>query len=72
MHSPRGKEDVVPDAPKASGNDAMPVDDIETAYRLYARRNFTGMENTAMSAGHRDGYGGLHSRLTDPFDRVSG
>ena len=31
-----GKEDVVPDAPKASGNDAMPVDDIETAYRLYA------------------------------------
>jgi hypothetical protein len=36
MHSPRGKEDVVPDAPKASGNDGMPVDDIETAYRLYA------------------------------------
>jgi hypothetical protein len=36
MHSPRGKEDVVPDAPKASGNDAMPVDDIESAYRLYA------------------------------------
>jgi hypothetical protein len=31
-----GKEDVVPDAPKASGNDVMPVDDIETAYRLYA------------------------------------
>jgi hypothetical protein len=31
-----GKEDVVPDAPKALGNDAMPVDDIETAYRLYA------------------------------------
>jgi len=31
-----GKEDVVPDAPKASGNDAMPVSDIETAYRLYA------------------------------------
>ena len=31
-----GKEDVVPDAPKASGNDAMPVDDVETAYRLYA------------------------------------
>jgi hypothetical protein len=31
-----GKENVVPDAPKASGNDAMPVDDIETAYRLYA------------------------------------
>jgi hypothetical protein len=31
-----GKEEVVPDAPKASGNDAMPVDDIETAYRLYA------------------------------------
>jgi hypothetical protein len=30
-----GKEDVVPDAPKASGNDAMPVSDIETAYRLY-------------------------------------
>jgi hypothetical protein len=29
-------EDVVPDAPKASGNDAMPVDDIEAAYRLYA------------------------------------
>jgi len=26
----------VPDAPKASGNDAMPVDDIEAAYRLYA------------------------------------
>jgi hypothetical protein len=31
-----GKEDVVPHAPKASGNDAMSVDDIETAYRLYA------------------------------------
>ena len=31
-----GKKDLVPDAPKASGNDAMPVDDIETAYRLYA------------------------------------
>jgi hypothetical protein len=31
-----GNERVVPDAPKASGNDAMPVDDIETAYRLYA------------------------------------
>ena len=31
-----GKDDIVPDAPKASGNDAMPVDDIETAYRLYA------------------------------------
>jgi hypothetical protein len=30
------KEDVVPDAPKASGSDAMPVSDIETAYRLYA------------------------------------
>ena len=30
----RGKEDVVPDAPKASSNDA-PVDDIETVYRLY-------------------------------------
>ena len=31
-----GKEDVVPDAPKASGNDAVPADDIESAYRLYA------------------------------------
>jgi hypothetical protein len=31
-----GKEDIVPDAPRSSGNDAMPVDDIETAYRLYA------------------------------------
>jgi len=31
-----GKEDVVPDAPRPSGNDAMPVSDIETAYRLYA------------------------------------
>jgi hypothetical protein len=30
------KESVVPDAPKASSNDAMPVCDIETAYRLYA------------------------------------
>jgi hypothetical protein len=30
-----GKEGAVPDAPKASGNDAMPADDIETAYRLY-------------------------------------
>lgn len=29
-----GKEDVVPDASKASGSDAIPVDDIETAYRL--------------------------------------
>ena len=40
----------MPDAPKVSGNDAMPVDDIETAYRLYSRRNFTGMEDTAISA----------------------
>ena len=31
-----GKEDVGPDAPKVSGNDATPVDDIETAYRLYS------------------------------------
>jgi hypothetical protein len=31
-----GKEGAMPDAPKASGNDAMPADDIETAYRLYA------------------------------------
>jgi hypothetical protein len=31
-----GKEEIVPDAPKASRSDAMPVDDIETAYRLYA------------------------------------
>jgi hypothetical protein len=31
-----GKEDVVPDAPRALSNDAVPVDDIETAYRLYA------------------------------------
>ncbi|MGA8696372.1 MAG: hypothetical protein WB689_21530 [Xanthobacteraceae bacterium] len=31
-----GKGDVVPDAPKVSGNDATPVEDIETAYRLYA------------------------------------
>jgi hypothetical protein len=31
-----GKEDAVPEAPKVSGNDAMPVDDIESAYRLYA------------------------------------
>jgi hypothetical protein len=31
-----GKEDVVPDASKASDNDAVPVPDIETAYRLYA------------------------------------
>jgi hypothetical protein len=30
-----GKEDVVPDAPRASGNDAMPVRDIETVYQLY-------------------------------------
>jgi hypothetical protein len=30
-----GKGEVVPDAPKATGNDAMPVDDIKTAYRLY-------------------------------------
>jgi hypothetical protein len=32
----RGKEVAVPDAPKVSGNDATPVDDVETAYRLYA------------------------------------
>jgi len=32
-----GKEDVVPDAPKVSGKDAMPVDEIEAAYRLYAK-----------------------------------
>jgi hypothetical protein len=31
-----GKEEIVPDAPRASSNDAMPVDDIETAYGLYA------------------------------------
>ena len=31
-----GKENVVLDAPRASGNDAIPVHDIETAYRLYA------------------------------------
>ena len=30
-----GNERVVPDAPKASGNDAMPVRDIETVYQLY-------------------------------------
>jgi hypothetical protein len=35
-----GKKDVVPDAPKLSGNDATSVDDIETALR---RRNFTGV-----------------------------
>jgi hypothetical protein len=28
-------KNVVPDAPKAIGNDAIPVHDIETAYRLY-------------------------------------
>ena len=31
-----GNKRAVPDAPKVSGNDATPVDDIETAYRLYA------------------------------------
>jgi hypothetical protein len=31
-----GKEDVVQDALKVLSNDAMPVDDIETADRLYA------------------------------------
>ena len=31
-----GKEVAVPDAPRAVGNDAEPVLDIETAYRLYA------------------------------------
>jgi hypothetical protein len=31
-----GKESAVPHAPRTSGNDATPVDDIETAYRLYA------------------------------------
>ena len=30
-----GKEDVVPDAPKVSSRDAIPVHDIETVYRLY-------------------------------------
>jgi hypothetical protein len=29
-------EGALSDGPKASGNDAMPVDDIETLYRLYA------------------------------------
>jgi hypothetical protein len=29
------KERAVPDALKASSRDAMPADDIETAYRLY-------------------------------------
>jgi hypothetical protein len=33
------KEVAVPDATKASGNDAVPVGDIETAYRLYAHRH---------------------------------
>jgi hypothetical protein len=31
-----GKQDVAPEAPKTSGNDAVTVPDIETAYRLYA------------------------------------
>jgi hypothetical protein len=31
-----GKEGAVPDAARASGNDPIPVHDIETAYRLYA------------------------------------
>jgi hypothetical protein len=31
-----GKEVAVPDAPRAVGNDAKSVLDIETAYRLYA------------------------------------
>jgi hypothetical protein len=31
-----GKGNILPDAPKASGSDAVPVPDIETAYRLYA------------------------------------
>jgi hypothetical protein len=31
-----GNKVAVLDAPRASGSDAMPVDDIETAYRLYA------------------------------------
>jgi hypothetical protein len=30
-----GKEGAGPDATKASGNDAMAVDDIEIVYRLY-------------------------------------
>jgi hypothetical protein len=33
-HDPRN-EGAVPDALEKSGNDAMPVSDIETAYRLY-------------------------------------
>jgi len=33
-----GKEVAVPDAPRASGNDAIPVDDIETVYRLYCEK----------------------------------
>jgi hypothetical protein len=32
----RGKEIAVPDAPKLSGNDAMPSDDIEAVYQAYA------------------------------------
>ena len=32
-----GKEVAVPDAPRTVGNDAEPVLDIETAYRLYAQ-----------------------------------
>jgi hypothetical protein len=31
-----GKKGVEPDAPKAVGNDATPVDDVETAYQAYA------------------------------------
>ena len=34
----RGKEDVVPDALSGSGNDAMPVLDIESVYRLYLEK----------------------------------
>jgi hypothetical protein len=31
-----GKERALPDAPRALGTDATPVDNTETAYRLYA------------------------------------
>jgi hypothetical protein len=60
-------------------SDAPPSDELQIAREDYLHDLTTAWQRGAgkkdvvpVSAGHRDGYGGLHSRLTDPFDRVSG
>ena len=45
-----GKEGTVSDAPRVSGNVAMPVRDIEKRVSALLRGNFTGIKDTAMRA----------------------